>query len=83
MPLLKLRVVRSPPRSQVKQQPNPTPMADNKTIHTPPPQLYQKLQFTNLYIPLPSQRFTRDNRDIPQETPPQHPDEFGVTAQPE
>jgi len=33
------------PRSQIKQQSNPTPKADDKTIHTPPPALYPKLQF--------------------------------------
>ena len=57
-----------------------------KLYTLPPPQLYQKLQFTNLYIPLPDQRLTWDNRDIPsfrQETPPQRSDEFGVRGQPE
>ncbi|BAG00807.1 unknown protein [Microcystis aeruginosa NIES-843] len=33
----------------MKQQPNPTPKADSRTIHTPPPQMYQKLQF-NKYL---------------------------------
>jgi len=46
------------PRSQVKQQPNPRPKADNKTVHIslPPRNCIKSYNLINLYILLPNQR---------------------------
>jgi hypothetical protein len=41
-----------PSRSQVKQQPNPTPKGDSKTIHIPPQNCILSYIFINIYIPL-------------------------------